>query len=414
MKTISTVNRHWHPCTCILAGVLLLAGCGGSSSVSLNTNPPPATPPPSPTPTPPNNPPPDPVPIPNTNLDATEYARFEQPWAIEFLPDNQRMLVTEKGGTLKVFDLRSRSSTVVTGMPAVVNREQGGLGDVIVHPRHASNGLIYISYAEAGSDDTRGAAVARARLQLQADGSANLTDLMVIWRQFPKVTGYNHYSHRMVFSPDGRHLFISSGERQKFDPAQDMTSNLGKIVRLQDDGQPAADNPFSGQGEIASQVWTLGHRNVLGMAFDAGGRLWQHEMGPKGGDEFNLITRGRNYGWPLVSEGDHYDGTPIPRHSTRPDMQAPLTSWTPVIAPAGMIIYSGGMFPDWRGQALIGGLASQALVRVQIRSDNSASEAARYPMGQRIRDVDASSDGAVWVIEDGSNARLLKLTPRSS
>lgn len=346
--------------------------------------------------------------LPDNPFASREVARFDEPWAMTFLPDG-RLLVTEKPGKLKLLDIASGKVGQISGVPAVDYGGQGGLGDVVLHPQYASNHLVYISYAEAGSGDTRGAAVARATLNLDGSGGGRLSNLQVIWRQVPKVTGRGHYSHRIAFDQAGK-LFISSGDRQKFDPAQDMQSNLGKIVRLNDDGSVPADNPFHDQGGVAAQVWTLGNRNVLGLAFDGSGRLWADEMGPLGGDELNLIKRGRNYGWPIVSNGDHYDGTPIPDHDTRPEFEAPKAWWTPVIAPAGMIVYSGAMFPYFRGHAFIAGLKSQALVRVQFDGED-AREAARYDMGQRIREVEQGPDGAIWLLEDGSNARLLKLTP---
>lgn len=334
-------------------------------------------------------------------------ATFEEPWAMTFLPDG-RLLVTEKRGAVKLFDPASGAIGDITGGPTVDYGGQGGLGDVVLHPDFGNNRTVYLSYVEAG-DGGRGAAVARATLTLDANGGGGLSDLRVIWRQVPKVSGRGHYSHRLAFAPDG-HLFISSGERQEFDPAQDMASNLGKIVRLKDDGATPADNPFHAQGGVAAQVWTLGHRNVLGLAHDAQGRLWSHEMGPKGGDELNLIERGANYGYPLVSDGDHYDGRDIPDHSTRPEFNAPEVTWTPVISPAGFVIYSGDRFADWRGDGLIGALSGEALVRVEF-DGNGAREAARYPMGQRIREVEQGPDGDLWLLEDGKGGRLLKLSP---
>ncbi len=340
---------------------------------------------------------------------ATEFGRFEEPWAMSFLPDGT-LLVSEKGGTLRHFDPATRRSGEIGGVPKVAYGGQGGLGDVLPHPDFADNGLVYISYAEEGADDTRGAAVARARLTLDADGGGRLTDLDVIWRQTPKVTGRGHYGHRLAFDADGK-LWISSSERQKFDPAQDMGSNLGKIIRLNDDGSVPADNPFVDQGSPADQVWSLGHRSVLGIAFDAQGRLWEHEMGPKGGDELNLIQRGGNYGYPLVSNGDHYDGRKIPNHDTRPEFIAPVVTWWEVISPAGFIIYSGELFPQWQGSGFIGGLSSRSLVRVAFDGD-SAREAERFNMGERIREVEQGPDGAIWLLEDGKGGRLLKLTPK--
>jgi glucose/arabinose dehydrogenase len=338
-----------------------------------------------------------------------EVARFDEPWAMAFLRDG-RLLVTEKRGAIKLMSRDGKVGTV-TGAPRVEHGGQGGLGDIILHPRFEQNRLVYLSWAEAGKGDTRGAAVGRARLALDDKGGGRLEDLKVIWRQTPKVTGRGHYGHRLVFAPDG-HLFITSGERQKFDPAQDMSANLGKIVRLNDDGSVPADNPFARRGGVTAQIWSYGHRNPLGIAFDAQGQLWAHEMGPAGGDELNLIERGSNYGYPLVSNGDHYDGKPIPDHDSRPDLNAPEVSWNPVISPAGFIIYSGDQFPAWRNDGFIGGLSSRALIRIEL-DGKRAREAQRWDMGNRIREVEQGPDGAIWILEDGGNARLLKLTPRS-
>ena len=340
-----------------------------------------------------------------------DVARFVEPWAMTFLPDG-RLLVTEKKGALKVVDVATGTSGTVSGVPAVDYGGQGGFGDIVLHPRFADNGMVYMSYAEAGEDDTRGAAVARAKLTLDDSGGGALSDMEVIWRQAPKVTGRGHYGHRIAFGPDGM-LWISSGDRQKFDPAQDMAANLGKILRLNDDGSVPADNPFVDQGGVAAQVWSLGHRNPLGIAFDAQGRLWNHEMGPKDGDELNLVERGANYGYPIVSNGDHYDGRVIPDHDTRPEFEAPVVTWTPVISPAGFVLYSGSAFPDWQGDGFIGGLSSKALVRVEF-DGTSAREAERWDMGARIREVEQGPDGALWLLEDdrdGSQGRLLKLAP---
>lgn len=192
-----------------------------------------------------------------------------------------------------------------------------------------------------------------------------------------------------------------------------MASNLGKVIRLNDDGSVPADNPFADQGEVAAQVWSLGHRNPLGIHFDAQGRLWVHEMGPAGGDELNLVERGANYGYPVVSNGDHYDGRDIPDHATRPEFKAPVITWTPVISPAGFVIYSGTRFPDWQGDGFIGGLSSKALVRVEF-DGTGAREAERYDMGQRIREVEQGPDGDLWVLEDereGSGGHLVRLSP---
>jgi glucose/arabinose dehydrogenase len=340
---------------------------------------------------------------------ARPVASFDEPWAMTFLPDG-RLLLTEKPGRLLLATVEGTSTVLLDTVPGLDYGGQGGLGDVILHPDFAHNHLVYLSFAEAGTDDRRGAAVARGRLELDGAGG-KVSDLEVIWRQQPKVAGRGHYSHRMAFSPDG-HLFISSGERQKFDPAQDMRSNLGKIVRLNDDGSVPDDNPFADQGGVTAQIWTLGHRNLLGLAFDADGRLWNHEMGPLHGDELNLVIRGENYGYPIVSNGDHYDGTEIPDHDTRPEFAAPKVFWVPTIAPAGFIIYSGKLFPEWQGNGFIGGLASQSLIRIEFDGDR-AREAERFAMGKRIREVEQGPDGAIWLLEDGKGGRLLKLTPKN-
>lgn len=347
---------------------------------------------------------PDPAPAPFV---ASEQGRFVEPWAMSFLPDG-RILVSEKQGRLKLHEPGGKTGDIA-GVPAVAYGGQGGFGDVVLHPRFADNAQVYLSWAEAGDGGTFGAAVGRAKLVLDEAGGGALEGLEVIWRQEPKVEGRGHFGHRIAFGPDGM-LYISSGERQHFDPAQDIGGNLGKIVRLHDDGRVPEDNPFAAQGGVAAQVWTLGHRNPLGIAFDARGRLWEIEHGPAGGDEFNLIEKGSNYGYPIVSNGNHYDGRDIPDHDTRPEFNAPEISWTPVIAPGNFIIYDGARFPEWKGDALIAGMASKALVRVEI-DGNSAREAARYDMGERIREVEQGPDGAIWLLEDGGNARLLKLVP---
>jgi glucose/arabinose dehydrogenase len=338
---------------------------------------------------------------------AEAFASFEEPWAMAFLPDG-RLLVTEKIGRLLVVSQGGSRAYPVSGVPVVAYGGQGGLGDIALHPDFELNGIIYLSYAEAGENGTRGAAVARARLTLSAQ-SGSLSELEVIWRQVPKVTGGGHYGHRLLLDGEG-YLFISSGERQKFDPAQDMNSNLGKIVRLYEDGSVPPDNPFVERGGIAAQIWTLGHRNPLGIAFDLDGQLWNIEMGPKGGDELNRVIRGENYGYPIVSNGDHYSGRVIPDHDTRPEFAAPAAWWTPVISPGGFIIYDGSMFPGWQGKALLAGLSSKALVVVAIEG-SEAREIARYDMGKRMRAIRQGPDGAVWMLEDRSGGRLLRLTP---
>jgi glucose/arabinose dehydrogenase len=355
----------------------------------------------------------------NAAFTTTRVARLDEPWAMAFLPDG-RLLVTEKRGALKIVSADGKQIGDVTGVPKVAYGGQGGFGDVVLHPKFADNSLVYVSFAEAGRGGEAGAAVARARLALDSSGGGALEGLEVIWRQVPKVGGQGHYGHRIAFAPDG-HLYISSGERQKFDPAQDLTGNLGKIVRLNDDGTVPTDNPFaSGPSAAASaaaspgpavsaQIWTLGHRNPLGLAFDAQGRLWNVEMGPRGGDELNLVERGANYGWPIVSNGDHYSGQQIPDHPTRPEFHPPAVFWNPVISPSSLMFYSGSEFPGWQGDAFIGGLSSQSLVRVEL-DGTSAREAQRFAMGAEIRAVRQGPDGAIWLLQDGRDGRLLRLS----
>lgn len=334
-------------------------------------------------------------------------AQFDEPWAMAFLPDGSA-LVTEKAGGIKLWR-KGADPVTLAGAPTVDYGGQGGMGDVALAPDFATSGMLYLSWAEAGEGDTRGAVVGRGRLVTGA--SPRIEGLEVIWRQDPKVTGRGHYAHRLAFSPDGRHLFVSSGDRQKMTPAQDMAGNLGKVVRLLPDGTPAPGNPFAEKGGVAAQVWSLGHRNLLGLEFDAQGRLWDLEHGPAGGDELNLVKAGSNYGWPVVSEGEHYDGTAIPRHASRPDFAAPAISWTPVIAPGGFTFVRGDPIPGWGGKALIGAMKPSALVLVDVEGER-AREIARYPMDHRIRAVEQSADGTIWLLEDKAGGRLLRLAPK--
>ena len=343
----------------------------------------------------------------DSKLFAESFGTFNEPWAMAFLPSGD-VLVTEKSGTLLLVHLDDRSKVPVKGVPNVAYGGQGGLGDVILHPQYKKNHWIYFSYAEQDTSGKRGAVVARARFY-PVSATPKLENSEVIWRQHPKVTGNGHYSHRLAFSPEGR-LFITSGERQKQTPAQSWDQDLGKIIRLNADGSVPPDNPFQDKGKLAKTFWTLGHRNILGIAFDRQGQLWTHEMGPRHGDEFNRIIRGDNYGWPIVSWGDQYSGIPIPDHDTRPEFNAPEIYWVPTVAPSGLIIYSGAMFPKWQGNAFIGGLRSKSLLRIKIGGDQ-ADEVERFAMGKRIREVEQGPKGAIWVLEDKKGGRLLRLTP---
>jgi glucose/arabinose dehydrogenase len=335
-------------------------------------------------------------------------ADFESPWAMTFLPDG-RMLITEKAGTLYLVSADGQQRTRVDGIPAVSSDGQGGLMDVVLHPGFAQNRFVYFSYSEAGQG---GKGVVLARGVLEDGAKPALQKVQTLFRAVPYVDGDGHFAGRIAFASDG-HLFFTNGERQKFDPAQDPKATLGKVLRLRDDGTPAPGNPLADKG-FHPAVWSYGHRNQLGIAFDTSGNLWAQEMGPKGGDEVNLILPGRNYGYPIVSDGDHYDDRPIPDHATRPEFEAPKVSWNPVISPGGLMVYSGRLWPEWKGDIFIGGLSSQALVRVDVDGTN-ARKGDQWPMGERIREPEEGPDGAIWLLEDGrrgGQGRLLKLTPR--
>jgi aldose sugar dehydrogenase len=344
----------------------------------------------------------------------TAVATFDSPWAMTFLPDG-RMLVTEKRGRLLLVSADGSERSDISGIPKVDSAGQGGLMDIVLAPDFAKSRTVYLSWSESGRGG-KGVALGRAKLaekQVQCVRApcppfASLEGFETIFRAHPFVSGSGHYSGRIAFSPDGKYLFFTNGERQKFTPAQDPKASLGKVLRLTLDGKPAPGNPLAAKG-FAPEIWSYGHRNLLGIAFDAQGRLWEQEMGPAGGDELNLVLPGRNYGYPIVSNGNHYDGRDIPDHPTRPEFEAPKVSWNPVISPAGLMIYSGSLFPAWKGNIFIGGLSSQALVRVAIDGD-TAKEAERFDMGERIREVEQGPDGAIWLLEDGG--RLLKLTPK--
>lgn len=337
-------------------------------------------------------------------------ADFDAPWAMAFLPDG-RALVTEKAGEMILFDPKNGTKIPVAGIPAVDSAGQGALMDVVPSPSFARDKAVHFSFSEA-RDGGKGVALARGTFNQASDGTTKLDKVQVIFRATPYVEGNGHYSGRIAFSPDGKYLFFTNGERQKFDPAQDPKATLGKVLRLNLDGTPAAENPLAARG-FHPAVWSYGHRNLLGLAFDKDGRLWEQEMGPKGGDEVNLIKPGLNYGYPLASNGDHYDGRDIPDHRPGDGFEAPKVWWNPVISPGGLLYYSGDLFPHWKDSLFIGGLSSKALVRVKLNGE-SASKADQWDMGARIRDVEQGPDGALWVLEDGgdgSQGRLLKLTP---
>jgi glucose/arabinose dehydrogenase len=361
------------------------------------------------------------------NVHVERLATLEFPWGMAYLPDG-RLLITEKPGRLRIF-ADGKLSPPVKNIPTVSFRagesEQGGLLDVAVDPDFASTRHIYLSYSEetpqqkpqpetgdprfAGYIDKtdnrlRGGVVARARLDTDSLG-----EVQVIWRQEPKTIGRGHFGHRIIAARDGT-LFITSGDRMRFDPAQDQSSNLGKVVRINRDGSIPKDNPLIGKGNARGDIWTLGHRNVLSAAqHPTSGDLWVFEMGPLGGDELNILKPGRNYGWPAVSNGVNYDKSAIPNHSARKEFEAPARTWTPVISPSGALFYDGTRFP-WKGHVIVGGLSSQALIRLVLEGEKIVSEE-RVEMKKRIRDVIQAPDGALLVITDDKNGELLRLTP---
>jgi glucose/arabinose dehydrogenase len=350
-------------------------------------------------------------------FDIQGYGTFREPWAMSFLPGGT-IVLSERAGVLRLVEPGSGDGaprvTPVSGVPEVDYGGQGGLGDVVPHPDFAENRMLYLSYAESGEGDTRGAAVARGTLVCGGTEACRLEGVEVIWRQSPKTSGRGHYGHRIAFSPDG-HLFISSGDRQKQDPAQDTANTLGTLVRLNDDGSLPTDNPFAdSENALTRQIWSFGHRNPLGLAFAPDGRLWEIEHGPAGGDEVNLVEAGVNYGWPTVSNGRHYGGLPIPDHDTRPDLRAPAISWTPVIAPGDLLAYSGEMFPEWRGDLFAAGMQFRGLVHLEVVGDG-VREIARYDLDRPIRSVRQAADGAIWILEDERDGNgpgeLLRLTP---
>ena len=334
----------------------------------------------------------------------TEVTAFDDPWAMDFLPGSGvpitgMALVTERGGKLWLLDSGSGRKQQVAGVPAVKVAGQGGLGDVAVRLESLGKYRVYLSFAEAGPDGTSGAALGYGMLSPRNGQAPRIEGFKVIWRQEPKVAGAGHFGHRIAFDRDGT-MFVSSGERQKMTPAQDRGSDLGKVIHMTAEGQ-----------RIGGRFVSMGHRNPLGLSFAPDGRLWEVEMGPQGGDELNLITPGRNYGWPRASYGSHYGGADIPDDHKGRGFEEPKLWWNPSISPGGLLIYSGNLFPRWKGDALIGGLSGQTLIRADIAGDK-ARKADQWDMGARIRSVDQGPRGEIYLLEDGDGGRLLRLEPR--
>ncbi len=368
----------------------------------------------------------------------TQVTTLNLPWRIAFLPDG-RMLITEKVGPVWVVTQQGEK-TPVANVPAVLAKGQGGMLGIYLSPHYAKDHSVYLTYSEpheAGSS----LALAKATLTLGKD-SASLDGLNVIWRDGEGGLG-GQFGAQIAFAPDGKSLYLTVGERQRFTPAQDPNQPLGKILRLTLDGKPAKGNPmagkvgtptvpvinppadtaaaaaapvvktytFPGPNLTPSETWSIGHRTPYGLAFAPNGQLWELEHGPRGGDELNLIKPGKNYGWPLVSYAKNYDGVPIPSPDTRPDLEKPVIYWTPVIAPGNLVFYKGSLFPQWNGNGLIGGLASHTVNRIVFDGKGGATPAERWDVGKRIRDIEVAPDGAIWMLEDANPGGVYRVTP---
>ncbi|MBM7115044.1 PQQ-dependent sugar dehydrogenase [Archangium primigenium] len=348
-----------------------------------------------------------------TALQVTEIASgFRNPWAIAFLPD-QRMLVTEKPtGKLYIVTPQGAKSPAIEGLPVVDGRNQGGLLDVEVGPDYAQSGLIYWTYYEP-REGGNGLAVARAKL---VDGAQpRVENLQVIFRMMPTLESTLHAGGRLVFTPDGK-LFVTLGERSILEgrvQARDVKSHFGKVVRINPDGSVPQDNPYLNTPDAKPEIWSVGHRNILSAALDGQNRLWTVEMGPKGGDELNRPEAGKDYGWPTIGYGEEYSGAPIHDTTQGAGMEQPVYYWDPVISPSGMTIYSGTLFPEWRNDVFIGGLSSKALVRLMVRNDLVVGEERLLTeRNARIREVVQGPEGALYLLTDDTNGKLLKVTPR--
>jgi len=371
----------------------------------------------------------------------TTVSTFELPWRIAFLPDG-RMLVTEKVGPIWLVSAKGEKISPVGNTPPVYWQGQSGMHGVFLSPHYSTDHYVYLTYAEPG-DYGGGLALARARLNV-TDTGARLGNFEVLWRQMPRGKG-GQEGAQVAFSPDGQFLFLSVGDRQRMTPAQDPNQPVGKILRLTLDGKPAPGNPdfgktgassvplidpprdtetaktakvvsiynFPAENLTPSETWASGVRTPYGLAFSPAGELWEVEHGPQGGDELNLIEKGKNYGWPLVSYGKNYNNVPIPSPDTRPDLAKPVLYWVPVIAPGNLMFYTGSKtFPQWDGSGLVSGLGSKALVRIVFDGHGGAKAAERWDVGKRIRDVEEAPDGSLWMLEDSNPGALIHVTPK--
>jgi len=342
---------------------------------------------------------------------ASAFGSFDEPWALAIEPGTGVIFITEKPGTMKFYDPATGQTGSVGGTPSDISYGgQGGFADVAFAPDYETSHAIYLSWVTAEDDGKRYGVIGRGTLDCADASACAVKGLKVIWRQEPAMQTFGQFALRITFSPDGKYMFVASGEYAKGDPAQDTSNNLGAILRLNPDGTAAAGNPFAGKGSPTDQIWTYGHRNPLGLKFDLDGQLWDLEHGPRGGDEINMLVPGDNYGWPVVSNGINYNGTPIPDHDTHPEFHAPAIFWTPVIAPGDFIFYSGKAWPEWKGEALVAGLATMSMARVSFDGDHG-TEVARYGFPKRMREIVEAPDGSLWLAEDGADGRLLHLTP---
>lgn len=369
----------------------------------------------------------------------TKVASFDLPWRIAFLPDG-RMLVTEKVGRVDLVTPQGEK-VEIGGVPPSYFKGQDGMLGVFLSPHYGADHHVYLTYVAPG-DYGGGVVLGRGRLVLD-DKQPRLDDFQVLWRQMPTGMG-GQPGGQVAFSPDGKYLFLTLGDRQRFTPAQDPNQPAGKILRLTLDGKPAPGNPWSGKvgaqtislidpatdtekaktapvvsnytfpgpNLTPAETWTTGHRTPYGLAFAPDGRLWELEHGPRGGDELNLIQPGKNYGWPLVSYGVNYNGVPIPSPDTRPDLAKPVIYWAPVIAPGNLMFYKGSLFPKWNGSALLGGLVSEAIVRLTFDNKGGATAVQRWSIGKRVRDIEEAPDGSLWMLEDAEPGGLYHLTPK--
>jgi glucose/arabinose dehydrogenase len=332
---------------------------------------------------------------------------LEHPWALAFLPDG-RILVTERPGRLRIVEPGGKLSEPLAGVPKVWANGQGGLLDVAIDPQFASNRLVYLSFSESG-DGGAGTAVARGRL-----GERGLENVQVIYRQQPKTGHGNHFGSRLVFDRDGK-LFVTQGDRQDQRPlVQNLSTLIGKIVRINPDGSVPEGNPFVGRDGARPEIWSVGHRSVQAAALHPEtGQLWTVEHGARGGDELNHPEAGKNYGWPVITYGIEYAGGKIGEGITAKEgMEQPVYYWDPVIAPSGMLFYTGDAFPEWKGSVLVGSMQPGALVRLVLQDGKVAKEERyRGELGARIRDVQQGPDGLVYVVTDEGAGRLLRVRP---